>query len=397
MSSSRELHNYPELVAEVEKAAIIESELGLLFFLTPLNRNELMDGLRSLAGGNKGLKGGGPALETKPVLWAEYPPLEFDPGQMQDKLDAMEHGPAASLGTLWTMRTGQLRRTLELLEARGSGSFTRLAEAEFGRPAPQLLAWAEAILSDPAGMTEQLVSELGRLPDQGWPSLPPPAESTEVDAEEARQYLEAVIGHYQLKGVDVKISDRLTARAMVEGGRLWLQSDILFSNDLLHRLAVHEVGVHLRRRSRRPTARHPLLEMESPHGPGTEEGLTVLTEAHAGCLEPEVLKTYAGRVMAIEKSFGDGAQAVVDYLAESGFTPEEAATLVMRAKRGTADFSQGGAFPKDLCYLDGARNVLEFIRDGGSVAPLFNCLLGIDDLPFLPPGILDQKVEREEE
>ena len=388
MSDSRNHHNYAVLGAEVEGTSRIESELELLFYLKPLNQDELVSKLCLLARGDEG---------SASALIAEYPLLEFNPEDIRRRIDALEHGPAAGLGTLWNMRIQQLERMLALMEARGTGSFTQIAIAEYGEPDPELVSWAESILSDPAAETELLVAKVAQTPHQLWPVAPPPVQALEVDAKAAREYLEDVIRYYKLEGVDVRISDRLTARAMVEGGRLWLRHDILFSEDLLRRLAVHEVGIHLRRRALRPLTQHPLLEMESPHGSATEEGLTVLTEARAGCLEPEVLHTYAGRVVAIDMSLAEGAYIVMNSLVDHGFEPEEAATLVVRAKRGTADFSQQGAFTKDLCYLVGVRIVLDYIHRGGSVTPLFDCLLGIEDLPYLPPGIHDPFQEREAE
>gem|GEM_PF-3523798 len=398
MSSNREQNTLAKLAEEVDKTSSIESELGLIFYLNPVNRDELMDELSALAGGTGG---------NGPLLTAEYPPLEFDTDQMYSRLDALERGPASVMGDLWNMRINQLRRQLELLEARGRDHFTGLAVAEYGSPSRELVAWSAEILDDPLEATRRLVSYVEDTSHMDWPAPPPPVEALSrstgadpadpeglpgpvgLDADSARSYLEGVIRHYRLDGVDVQITDRLTARAAVEGGRLWLRDDILFDKQLLRRLAVHEVGVHLRRRARRSCNRHPLLEMESPHGPGTEEGLTVLAEARAGCLEPEVLKTYAGRVVAIEHSLKKGAAAVADFLTEKGFEPDEAATLLMRAKRGTADFSDPGAFPKDLCYLEGAQRVLNYIRQGGTITPMLECLLGIEDLPYLPPYIVD--------
>ena len=370
-----------DLRAAVDETAEIESELGLLFHLTPVNRTALLAAMEELAANRE---------VASADLGAEYPPMQFDPAQVERRLEALESGPASRLGPLWSLRIGQLRDTVALLRRRGTGAFAPLAEAMYGRPDQQLLDWAGAILEDPGTERARLLQEAARLDDGSWPPAPPEPdlEAAPADANRAAAYLGEVIRFYELNGVDVRVTDRLTAHAMVEGGRLWLRRDATFDPRQMARLAVHEVGVHLRRRAERPDTVHPLLEMESPHGPGTEEGMTVLAEALAGSLEPEVLKMYAGRVVAIHAARSAGAPAVLRTLAEHGFEPREAATLLLRAKRGTADFAEPGAFPKDLCYLGGARSVMAFLRGGGSIAPLFDCLLSIEDLPLLPEGIL---------
>jgi hypothetical protein len=372
------------LLDQISATAELEGELGLLFYLTPENRGDLLAQLTEFA--TRPSHGG-----SLPA--PRYRSLDFDRDQLLSRMDDLERGPGQELGLIWSLRIRQLREMLGLLLARGSTQFTGEAERIYGVPDAPLVEWAEAILRAPEEECDRIVAEVRSVSDESWPAAPPAPAQDETDADGAAAYMEEVIRFYGLQGVDTAVSDQLTARAMVEGGRLWLSRDATFTSAFMERLAVHEVGVHLRRRARRPAGTHPLLEMESPHGPGTEEGLTVLAEARAGCLDPEVLRTYAGRVLVIRAARDGGAIQVIESLRDRDFEPDVMATLVLRAKRGTADFSGPGVFPKDLCYLEGARSVLEFTRAGGNVSPLFDCMLALEDLPYLPEGILSLDAE----
>jgi hypothetical protein len=144
-----------------------------------------------------------------------------------------------------------------------------------------------------------------------------------------------------------RVAVRPTSRTLV------VRSTASFDAIELRRLAVHEIGTHVRRAV--TGAYQPLSLYSVAAGPGAlavEEGLAVWSEEQSGLLDSRTLRRYAGRVLAVR----DGLNLPYGEVyanARAHFGPREAFDLACRVKRGLADWNEPGAYVKDKAYLEG--------------------------------------------
>ena len=112
----------------------------------------------------------------------------------------------------------------------------------------------------------------------------------------------------------------------------------------------------------------------------TEEGLAAYHEYKAGLMTNSILRTYAGRTLAVhyslEYDFKDTYKKLCKF-----FKPKAAWKLTLRAKRGT-DPKKPGAFTKDCVYLRGFLKLYEFAKTN-DIRELYIGKIGIQDLPNL--------------
>lgn len=108
----------------------------------------------------------------------------------------------------------------------------------------------------------------------------------------------------------------------------------------------------------------------------TEEGLTSYFEEKTGLSNLEVMRSYAGRVLAVDcLCSGKSFRETFDFL-RTYFDDENAWKLCVRVFRG-------GGFTKDYVYLKGYFEVKDFIESGENVRDLYVGKIGLKDLEFV--------------
>ena len=233
-------------------------------------------------------------------------------------------------------------RLADAVAGRDPGGITAATVARYGVPTDELVAAAEEVLATtPPG-------------DGGGPT---------VDAATAAALLQAAADAVGLDGWRVVASDGMSARMDVIGRdrTIRVRRGSRYTDHELRRLAVHEVGTHAARAangSRQPVA---LLGVLSDADLATEEGLAVWHEQRHGLSDPDVMRTYALRVLAASWALEQPFSAVLAGLA-AHTDPEAAFDVVARAKRGLPDPSVPGAHVKDQVYLGGLRAVGAHLR-----------------------------------
>ncbi|MFA5931596.1 MAG: tyrosine/phenylalanine carboxypeptidase domain-containing protein [archaeon] len=173
-------------------------------------------------------------------------------------------------------------------------------------------------------------------------------------------------------GFLVSIEDHLSAKASHHAveKKIKLNKNVLFSEKEIERLFVHEVQTHVYRYLNGLTQPVKCLAI----GSGgefirTEEGLAVFNEKKAGVSSAGQMRTYAGRVLAVDYALKHDFLDTFDYL-KNYFSENEAYTITQRVKRGIP-YSKKGAFTKDYVYFAGLIEIEEFVNKGGSVKELF--------------------------
>ena len=196
-----------------------------------------------------------------------------------------------------------------------------------------------------------------------------------------KKFLDALL----CKGLNwqVKKKDMILDAAISSTNKIiYINKNRRFSDHDLKRLLVHEVGTHIMRHENAKLQSRRMFTYGFPHYLETEEGLAVYNEDAAGLLNNNILRKYAGRVLAVHLSLSNGFSTVYNSLLEH-CTPKEAWSLTLRAKRGIGNTSQPGAYAKDHVYLNGYYRVKNYVIDGGKINALYVGKIGVEHVPLL--------------
>jgi uncharacterized protein (TIGR02421 family) len=174
---------------------------------------------------------------------------------------------------------------------------------------------------------------------------------------------------------------------------IYIKKNIMFSENFLKRLIVHEIGTHVARSENGQMQPFLFFKRGLPGYLKTEEGLAVYNEEINNCSNNSIIKIYAGRVIAVNlalnKSFRETYNELKKY-----FQKETAFRLTLRAKRGMGDTSKAGALTKDINYLKGYLLIKEFINKKGDISKLYYGKIGIEHIQLVEkiPMIVNPKI-----
>jgi uncharacterized protein (TIGR02421 family) len=291
-----------------------------------------------------------------------YPPLPYDVGELQRGFEDLvadvrnRLGRFNPVGRLMAERCLEWRTTLDMLAARGTPEFARVAGLLYGATSDAFHAGGPTV----ADLGLDLAARLERIEASG---LLPPDELT-MDAHEAARWLQERIDRvFDRDPIRVEVSDQIVAQALAGAKRVRFRADARFSERQLRLLEVHEVYVHV---ASTLNGRHqPVLTFLDKGPPSTtisQEGLAVLVEVTAFTSHPTRLRRINDRVEAIHR-IEDGATFLDVYrwlVAERGHEPRAAYVDTMRVFRGS--LPEAGPYPKDLAYGKGFVQVYNFFR-----------------------------------
>lgn len=193
---------------------------------------------------------------------------------------------------------------------------------------------------------------------------------------ELKEYLENVFVEYGLNDWEIELSEKDITLDDAPNKRILISKNRIFPKGDDKRLAVHEIGVHTLRCVNGLNQPLKNLGLGIPGYLATEEGLAALSEELSGCSDYELLRNYAGRVIAVNSiiesmSFTQTFELLQSY----GFNDSTAWTLSVRAHRG-------GGYIKDHVYLKGYFEVKEFYDNGGDLADLYVGKIALEDLKW---------------
>ena len=143
------------------------------------------------------------------------------------------------------------------------------------------------------------------------------------------------------------------------------------------RLAVHEIGVHALRAANGYNQPFSIFGTGLDGYERTEEGLALFAEHETGNTSEEVLRDYAGRVLAVNSVLeGMSFRKTFEMLRDYGFSKDQAWDLSVRAHRG-------GGFIKDHIYLAGYLDVKQYRESGGDMGMLYVGKIGLHHIPLV--------------
>ncbi|MFW6169775.1 MAG: flavohemoglobin expression-modulating QEGLA motif protein [Planctomycetota bacterium] len=225
---------------------------------------------------------------------------------------------------------------------------------------------------------------LFRMATDTLDKLPPGSEQDEerkFDAAEFAERAEAEFAWYRRVCPEFNARARVTSEVsglIVSRGDLLITSDLTLVGSRVEAMLAHEVGTHVL--TYQNGRMQPFQQLYSGLAGYEElqEGLAVLSEFLVGALSSNRLRQIAARVVAV-RHVCDGATFIDTFRAlerDYGFPHRAAYNIAMRVYRG-------GGFTKDAVYLRGLYAILEYVRKGGELDPLFVGKMALKHIPII--------------
>jgi uncharacterized protein (TIGR02421 family) len=330
--------SFGRAVADADRElTAIERSYDLLLALAPLNSAEALARFRD------------DGCSRPPVF--RYRLLPVDPDLLRRRLYAIDLEDVADPAMAFLLRDkrDELDRQIGLLADRNSWRFRFGSMRLYGHVDDRLLHVARELLD---------TVRVPRAVD--------PAER--VGAAEFAQLARAELEHYrgQFPGLaaDVQLPTDLTG-LMVSRGNLLIGHRLALAPHRVQPLLHHEVGTHVL--TWYNGRAQPLQQLYAGLADYDElqEGLAVLSEYLVGGLDAARMRVLAARVVAAH-SVEQGADFVETFrlLRDAGFSVGGAFDITERVH-------QSGGYTRDLIYLRGLLRLIDYLRDGGALEPLY--------------------------
>lgn len=317
-----------------------------------------------------------------------YRPLPFDAVLIKRKLYAIpvERIEDPTIGHLFREKQAELDRQLTMLGDRGSSRFLLGSIQLYGGVSRSLLRQAEQILEQ--------IPAVGSGASNGHG----------LKAADFKERAEAELAYYRSRWegftAAARFSNSVIAGLMVSRGNLLIAPGSRTPASRVDALIQHEVGTHLVTYYNGMAQRFTQLRTGFAGYEELQEGLAVIAEYLVGGMTPSRMRILAGRV-AGAKMLIDGAGPVDTFrlLCRYGFGPRPAFNVMLRLYRG-------GGLTKDAIYLRGLLRILDYLRNGGELEPLFVGKIAAEHIPLVheltrrgiiaPPKLTPRYLERPE-
>jgi len=165
---------------------------------------------------------------------------------------------------------------------------------------------------------------------------------------------------------------------LCSGGDLLIGQQTRVPTNRIRALLQHEVGTHLLTYYNGLAAPFQQLHAGFAGYDALQEGLAVLSEYLVGGLSRPRLRLLAARVVAAAQLVNGATFIETFRLLDRHFEfPQRTAyTISMRTYRG-------GGLTKDMVYLRGLSEMLDYLRGGGDLDPLFVGKIATDHIPLI--------------
>lgn len=318
--------------------ADVDGFFDLLLLVAPVNEDAAWERFRD-------------ARYEKPPEF-HYRLLPLDPDLLKRRLYDIRlediEDPAA-----WSIlrdKREELDKQISMLVERNTGDFLHGSLRLYGPIDPALLDRAEEIL-------------------EHTPPQPHRRAEDTVGAEEFARLAEREFDHYRARypafRSEVQIRPDLVG-LMVSSGRLLVGKSLALRPGRVDALLQHEVGTHVLTFVN--GAAQPFLQLSRGFADYDElqEGLGVLAEFLVGGLDRNRMRLLAGRVIAAHCRI-EGADFIETFQrlrGDYGFRARTAFDI-------TARVQQSGGFTRDIIYLRGLLGVVEHLRCGEPLEPMY--------------------------
>ncbi|HEX6071263.1 MAG TPA: tyrosine/phenylalanine carboxypeptidase domain-containing protein [Longimicrobiaceae bacterium] len=362
VQTSFEVENYlalgtrtvPDQVWQADRElSSIERAFEMLLLTSPVNEDQAWRQFRD------------EGYEKNPTF--HYRLLPVDPDLLKRRLFQvpLEEIDDPALASLFQDKRRELDAQLSMLDDRGSPEFRYGSMRLYGAVDEPLLGAATSLLAavSPAPPS--------REPKPRW-----------VDAAEFRARAEQEFAHYAERHSGIT-TRRIVVRPdlvglMVSEGNLLIGEGLRLRPARVAALLHHEVGTHVLTYVNGASQPLEQLSLGLAGYDELQEGLAVLSEYLTGGLDRFRMRLLAGRVVAAH-SVEQGAEFIETFrllTEEYGFYPGNAWHVTTRVH-------QCGGFTRDLIYLRGLVRLLEHLRGGGPLEPLYIGKIALKHLPII--------------
>lgn len=175
-----------------------------------------------------------------------------------------------------------------------------------------------------------------------------------------------------------QISDEIAAGVMVSHDQLLVAETLDMPSERVEAILHHEIGTHLLTYFNGRCQPFRQLYAGLSGYEELQEGLAVLSEFLVGGLTGNRVRTLAGRVIAVSSvTEGQTFTETFELLHETfGFPEKRAFTIALRVHRG-------GGLTKDVIYLRGLKELLEYLATGRDLEPLYVGKIGLHHVPYI--------------
>lgn len=300
-------------------------------------------------------------FERVPTLY--YRPLSIDPANHKHKLfeisiDSIED---PTLAYLFREKRSELDRQISMLADRGTKDFLFGSMQVFGDVSETLFQTAQAILNTTPSRQQSSNSHL---------TAPAFAKKALAEIEYYRERYPAMTS-----GVNIR---KDISGLMVSRGKLLVGTTLKIPEKRVQALLQHEVGTHIVTYFNGRSEPFKQLYSGLAGYEELQEGLAVLAEFLVDGFSVMRLRMLAARVIAV-RSLTQGASFIETF---------RELTRNYRIKQRTA-FSitvrvyRGGGLTKDAVYLRGLLELLNYLKKGGDLDPLFVGKISMHHIPII--------------
>jgi uncharacterized protein (TIGR02421 family) len=318
-----------------------------------------------------------------------YRPLPYHPAEIKRRLFEIpvERIEDPTLIQLFEQKQDFVDRQLTALKHIDSRAFYYDSMQLYGQPSAEAAALADEVLAKLDGAT--------RAEKDGVTA------HTEDIVAAARDQID----YYRQRLPDfmatVEVRDDIASTLMVAQSRLFVSTSAALSRRTLEPILHHEVGTHLLTYFNGRQQPFQQLCAGLAGYEALQEGLAVLAEYLTGGLTARRLRTLACRVAAVQ-SMIDGRSFVDTFhlLFDQHRLPAKAAFMT------TLRVYRGGGLTKDAIYLAGLCDLLEYLRAGHDLEPLYVGKIALEHVPMVqelrrrevvgPPAVLPRFWEDEQ-
>ncbi len=292
-----------------------------------------------------------------------YRILPIDPDQLKEQLYRIDVRSIEdpTLAFLYREKREELDKQLTMLSERGTKNFMYSSIRLYDSVDPDLLRQAKDILNKfPSKHTKTTE----------WADCHELAQAAKEEIAWYRQFYSALDSTVTIKHDVIGI--------MVSKGQVLIGESFRVPRNRVNALIHHEVGTHVLTYYNGKAQPLKLLYSGFADYDELQEGLAVLSEYLTGGLTRGRLRLLAARVIA-GHSLTEGA----DFCGTFHELHEEYGFELGTAFDVTARIHQGGGCTKDIIYLRGLIKLMEYLKNGGKLEPLFIGKISQKHVPFM--------------
>ncbi|MFC1597224.1 flavohemoglobin expression-modulating QEGLA motif protein [Planctomycetota bacterium] len=339
-----------------EQLGRVSNAFDFLLQLTPVNADEAWQEFKESG------------FERTPEF--HYRPMPFDPSLLKRQLYqvSIERVEDPALQHVFQEKQRELDRKITMLAERDTPRFLYGSLQLYGGVEDDLFQLATQLLE--------------RLPREPGGKSGKRRLTAEAFAKEAR----AEFDYYRAKWPDFAPKAEVTGRVagiMVSRGKLLINRNTTVPSSRVKALLQHEVGTHLLTYYNGRAQPFRQLYSGLAGYEALQEGLAVLAEYLAGGLDRPRMRQLAARVVAAQQLI-EGASFVETFRTlhhTFGLPSHSVFKTTMRVYRG-------GGLTKDAVYLRGLRQILDYVRRGGELEPLFVGKIATDQVAIVKELLL---------